>query len=56
MTWINITSFLIVFQSYQDDGWVLMNGCVQWNLVCGWTEFHLQQDLKPGPLDQQAST
>ena len=21
---------LIVFQSYQDDGWVIMNGCVQW--------------------------
>ena len=24
-------SFLIVFQSYQDDGGVIMKGCVQWN-------------------------
>ena len=25
------TSFSTVFQSYQDDGWVIMKGCVQWN-------------------------
>ena len=26
----NFTSFSTVFQSYQDDGRVLMKGCVQW--------------------------
>ena len=25
---------LTVFQSYQDDVWMLMKGCVQWNSVC----------------------
>ena len=29
----NFTSFLTVFQSYQDDGQVIMKGCVQWNPV-----------------------
>ena len=24
--------FLAVFQSYEDDRWVIMKGCVQWNL------------------------
>ena len=24
-----------VFQSYQDDGWIIMKGCVQWNPVYG---------------------
>ena len=27
----DFTSFSTVFQSYQDDGWMLMKGCVQWN-------------------------
>ena len=27
------TSFSTVFQSYQDDGWVIMKGCVQWQPV-----------------------
>ena len=26
---------LTVFQSYQDDVWMIMNGCVQWNSVYG---------------------
>ena len=26
-------SFSTVFQSYQDDGRMIMKGCVQWNLV-----------------------
>ena len=32
--WITcyFTSFSTVFQSYQDDGSVIMKGCVQWNL------------------------
>ena len=25
------SSFSTAFQSYQDNGWVLMKGCVQWN-------------------------
>ena len=29
------TSFLTVFQSYQDDVWMIMKGCVQWNSVYG---------------------
>ena len=29
------TSFSIVFQSYQDDWRLIMNGCVQWNSVYG---------------------
>ena len=31
----DFTSFLTVFQSYQDDGWMIMKGCVQWNSVYG---------------------
>ena len=29
----NFMSFSIVFQSYQDDGQVIMRGSVQWNLT-----------------------
>ena len=29
------TSFLTVFQSYQDDVRMIMKGCVQWNSVYG---------------------
>ena len=29
----DFTSFLTVIQSYQDDVWVIMKGCVQWNSV-----------------------
>ena len=32
-------SFSTVFQSYQDDGWMIMEGCVQWSLVYGWEDF-----------------
>ena len=28
-------SFSTVFQSYQDDGQMIMKGCVQWNPVYG---------------------
>ena len=28
-----VTSVSTVFQSYQDDGWMIMKGCVQWNSV-----------------------
>ena len=26
---LQLTSFLTAFQSYQDDGWVILKGCVQ---------------------------
>ena len=41
--WITcyFTSFSTVFQSYQDDGWVIMEGCVQWNLVYRRKDFRL---------------
>ena len=29
----DLTSFLTVFQSYQDDVRMIMKGCVQWNSV-----------------------
>ena len=32
MKW-DFTSFSTVFQSYQDDGGIIMKGCVQWNPV-----------------------
>ena len=30
----DFTSFSTVFHLYQDDGWMIMRGCVQWNPVC----------------------
>ena len=39
------TSFLTVFQSYQDDVWMIMKGCVQWNSVYGWEDFTSSEDL-----------
>ena len=31
----DFTSFLTVFQSYQEDVWMIMKGCVQWDSVYG---------------------
>ena len=31
----DFTSFSTVFQVYQDDGQMIMKGCVQWNSVYG---------------------
>ena len=31
----DFTSFLTVFQSYQDNVLMIMKGCVQWNTVYG---------------------
>ena len=36
--------FLTVFQSYQDDVWTIMKGCVQWNSIYGWEYFTLSED------------
>ena len=54
--WItcDFTSFSkLVFQSDQDDGRMVINGCVQWNPVCNWEDF--ERGSNSGPLDQQAS-
>ena len=47
----DFTSFLSVFQSYQDDVWMIMKGCVQWNSVNGWEDFTSSED-RTRPLDQ----
>ena len=41
----DFTTFSIVFQSYLDDGRVILKGCVQWNPIYGWRDF--QVGLKP---------
>ena len=35
----DFTSFLKVFQLYQNDVWMIMKGCLQWNYVCCWEDF-----------------
>ena len=40
----DFTSFLTVFQSYQEDDWMIMKGCVQWNSVYGWEDFTSSED------------
>ena len=37
----DLTSFLTVFQLYQDGERMTMKGCVQWNTINGWEEFSL---------------
>ena len=51
--WIfcDFTSFLTLFQSYQDDGRMIMKGCVQWNPVYGWEDAASSGD-RTGPLDK----
>ena len=44
----HITHSLTVFQSYQDEGLMIMKCCVQWNS-------RLKLVLNPGPLDQQVN-
>ena len=48
----NFTSFSTVFKSYQDNGWPIMKGCVQWSLYYGQKDFRLKQGSNQGPLDQ----
>ena len=47
-------SFSTMFQSYQDNGRVIMKGCVPWNLMYGGKDFHFHCESNAGPLDQQA--
>ena len=49
------TSFSTPFHSYQDNGCVIMEGCLQWNPVYSWKDPHLKRGSNPEPLDQRAS-
>ena len=42
-------SFSTVFQSYQDDGQMIMKGCVQWNSVYGGADFASSGDRNWSP-------
>ena len=44
-------SFSTVFQSYQDNGRLIMNGCVQWNSIYGCEDLP-QAGIKLGRLYQ----
>ena len=40
----DFTSFSILFQSYQNDVYMIMKGCVQWNSVYDGADFALSED------------
>ena len=42
-------SFSIVFQLNQDDGRLIMKGCMQWNSVYGREDFPLSRDQTRSP-------
>ena len=46
---LRFTSFTTVVQSYQDDGRMIMKGCVQWNSVYGWEDFASSGDRTRAP-------
>ena len=46
--------FSTVFQSYQDDGRVIMKSCAPWNHVYDWKVLSLERGLNKGPLHQRA--
>ena len=43
----DLTSFSTVFQSYQDDGRMIMKGCVHWNSVYGREDLAFEQGSNP---------
>ena len=47
----NFTSFLTVFQSYQDDAWMIMKGCVNGTPFTV-ERISTQVRIELGPLDQ----
>ena len=51
----DISSFLTVFQSYQDDGRMIMKGYVRWNPVYDWKDPRLRQGSNSGPINEQVS-
>ena len=50
----NFTTFSTVFQSYQNDGMVIMKSFVQWNHIYDWKDFRLERVSNPKLLDQEA--
>ena len=48
----NFTSFSTLFQSYQDNGLMIMKGCVQWNPIYDWKDPRLRRGSNSRPLDQ----
>ena len=40
----DFTSILTVFQSYQDNVWMIMKGCAQWNSIYGGGDFTPRED------------
>ena len=46
----DFTSFLTVFQSYQDNGWMIIKGCVQWNSFTA-EKVSSRVRIELGPLD-----
>ena len=54
--WCELTSCLTVFQSYQyqGDGWVIIKGCVQSNLVNDLEDSRLKRVSNAKQLEQQA--
>ena len=47
----DFTAFSTVFQSYQDDGQMIMKGCVQWNPFTV-EKISPRVRIELGPLDQ----
>ena len=47
-------SFSTIFQSYQDDGQRIMEGCVQMDPQFTVEKFRLERGSNPGLLDQWA--
>ena len=50
----DFTSSSNVFQSYQDDGRMMMKGCVQWNPVYGWEDRYISRPAL-NPLSYRGS-
>ena len=53
--WMNcdFTSFSTEFQFYQDDGMLIMKGCVQWNFTV--EKISPRAGIELGPLNQYTS-
>lgn len=54
--WREFTSLWKVFQPYQNDGWVILKGCMQWNPFSDWKDPRLERVSNPWPLDQHRLT
>ena len=51
----NSTAFLTVFQSYNDDGWKIIKGCMQWFKIYDSKDYLIQHGLESG-TDKSAGT